>query len=114
MRFFARLHNNHPKWSYAKLDENMMVTEVKEKQAISTHATVGIYLFSEGRDFINGTMDMIASRDTVNEEFYVAPVYNYLVKENKKIGIFEIQEKLMHGTGTPEDYANYLNFLGQK
>jgi len=38
-----------PKWSFAKLDENELVTEVKEKVVISEFATVGIYLFSKGK-----------------------------------------------------------------
>ena len=32
-----------PKWSFAKIDDNGLVTEVKEKQVISQYATVGIY-----------------------------------------------------------------------
>jgi choline kinase len=34
----------HPKWSYAKLDENGFVSEVAEKKPISDNATVGVYL----------------------------------------------------------------------
>jgi HAD superfamily hydrolase (TIGR01509 family) len=35
--------STHPKWSYAKLDENGFVSMVAEKQPISNNATVGIY-----------------------------------------------------------------------
>lgn len=98
----------NPKWSFAKTNANGMVTEVKEKEVISNNATVGIYLFNKGKDFVNGTMDMIINNDRVNNEFYTCPVYNYCIKENKKIGIFNIDFAAMHGIGTPEDLTKYL------
>jgi len=97
-----------PKWSFARLDESGMVVEVKEKEAISQYATVGIYLYSRGMDFFNGAVDMIIENDRVNNEFYTCPVYNYLIKENKKIGIYNINFTQMHGIGTPEDLNQYL------
>ena len=103
--------DNDSKWSFAKLNAAGLVTEVKEKQPISNKATVGIYLFSRGQDFISGVLDMIASADTVNNEYYVAPVYNYLIKLGFKIGVFDINKTQMHGTGTPADLAKYLDFL---
>ena len=98
----------NPKWSFAKTNANGMVTEVKEKEVISNNATVGIYLFNKGKDFVNGTLDMIINNDRVNNEFYTCPVYNYCIKENKKIGIFNIDFAAMHGIGTPEDLTKYL------
>ena len=100
-----------PKWSFAKLDSADLVTEVQEKKPISEYATVGIYLFSKGADFVNGAIDMIIENDRANNEFYTCPVYNYLIKENKVIGIFNIDTKSMHGIGTPEDLNIYLENL---
>jgi NDP-sugar pyrophosphorylase family protein len=103
--------SDHPKWSYAKTDQDGIVTEVKEKVVISNKATVGIYLFSKGRDFVDGALDMIAEADKFNHEYYVCPIYNHLAKINKKVGIYDIQENQMHGTGTPEDLENYLKMI---
>lgn len=97
-----------PKWSFAKLNENDLVSEVKEKVVISEYATVGIYLYSKGNDFINAAIDMIIENDRVNNEFYTCPTYNYEIAEGKKIGIFNIDFKQMHGIGTPEDLKSYL------
>ncbi len=97
-----------PKWSFAKLDENNLVTEVREKVVISEYATVGIYLYSKGKDFINATIDMIIENDRVNNEFYTCPTYNYSIKEGSKIGIYNIKFEQMHGIGTPEDLKKYL------
>jgi NDP-sugar pyrophosphorylase family protein len=98
----------NPKWSFAKVDENGFVTKVKEKEAISNIATVGIYLFTKGIHFVNGSIDMIIQNDRVNNEFYTCPVYNYLIDVGKRIGIFNILQKEMHGIGTPEDLNRYI------
>lgn len=97
-----------PKWSYAKIDSNGVVTEVKEKEAISDYATVGVYFYARGEYFIDGAIDMIASNDRVNGEFYSCPVYNYVIRSGKKIGIYNIELSDMHGIGTPEDLTAFL------
>ncbi len=97
-----------PKWSFAKLDENDLVTEVKEKVVISEFATVGIYLYSKGKDFVDASVDMIIENDRVNNEFYTCPAYNYAIKDGSKIGIYNIEFEQMHGIGTPEDLNNFL------
>ncbi|EKE03244.1 MAG: hypothetical protein ACD_20C00228G0010 [uncultured bacterium] len=102
--------DNHPKWSFAKIDDNGIVTEVKEKEPISNYATVGIYLFTKGRTFVESAIDMIVRNDRVNNEFYVCPVYNYSIKAGANVGIYNINKDQMHGTGTPEDLNLYINF----
>ncbi|VAW58678.1 Nucleoside-diphosphate-sugar pyrophosphorylase involved in lipopolysaccharide biosynthesis/translation initiation factor 2B, gamma/epsilon subunits (eIF-2Bgamma/eIF-2Bepsilon) [hydrothermal vent metagenome] len=96
------------KWSYARIDENEIVQEVREKEAISEYATVGIYLYSKGRYFVNAAIDMIINRETINNEYYTCPTYNYLVKENLKVGIYNIEYTEMHGLGTPDDLNKFL------
>lgn len=98
----------NPKWSFAKLDNEDLVIEVKEKEAISEFATVGIYLFNKGSEFVGAAMDMIIENDRVNNEFYTCPVYNYIIKDGAKVGIYNIEYSAMHGIGTPEDLALYL------
>jgi dTDP-glucose pyrophosphorylase len=97
-----------PKWSFAKIDARGLVTEVQEKKPISEYATVGIYFFTRGRDFINSAIDMIARNERVNNEFYTCPTYNYAIRNGLKIGIYMIEHSAMHGIGTPEDLKHYL------
>ncbi|OEW13873.1 lipopolysaccharide biosynthesis protein [Campylobacter sp. BCW_6876] len=92
----------NPKWSFAKLN-NDLVVEVKEKEAISEFATVGIYFFNKGKIFVESAIDMIIENDRVNNEFYTCPVYNYAIKNGAKIGMYNIDFSKMHGIGTPED-----------
>jgi len=101
--------NKDSKWSFAKVDEaTKLVMYVKEKEAISDIATVGVYFFSKGKDFVDAAIDMIIENDRVNNEFYVCPVYNYLIKNGLKISTYNIDSKDMHGVGTPEDLNEFL------
>ena len=77
-------------------------------RAISDLATVGIYYFAKGSDFVKAALDMIVSNDRVNGEFYTCPVYNYLITLGAKIGVYEVNKDAMHGLGTPEDLRNYI------
>jgi NDP-sugar pyrophosphorylase family protein len=101
----------NPKWSFAKTDNNGLVTEVQEKKPISDTATVGIYFFSKGKYFVQSALEMIINNDRVNNEFYTCPVYNYMIKNKQKIGIYNIPIEKMHGIGTPEDLNAYINIL---
>lgn len=98
------------KWSYAKIDDNGYIVEIKEKVVISEHATVGIYYFARGRIFVENAIDMFVRNERVNNEFYVAPVYNYAISQGDKFGIYGIDMSQMHGTGTPEDLDKYIEF----
>lgn len=104
---FRDVHRD-PKWSFAKVDENGLVVEVAEKKAISDLATVGIYFFRNANAFIKASIDMIAHNDRVNQEFYTCPVYNYLIRNGAKIGVYEVPSEAMHGLGIPEDLRSYI------
>lgn len=98
----------HPKWSFAKVDENNKVIEVAEKNPISDNATVGMYYWKQGSDFIKYAEQMIEKDIRVNNEFYVCPVYNEAIQDNKHISCFMIEKDDMWGLGTPEELKYYL------
>tara|TARA_Y100001980_G_C14435978_1_gene223295 strand:- start:242 stop:862 length:621 start_codon:yes stop_codon:yes gene_type:complete len=99
-------HATHPKWSFAKSDANGIVTEVAEKNPISTDATVGFYYWKHGSDFVKYAEQMIEKDIRVNNEFYVCPVYNQAIEDGKVIRTKQIQS--MWGLGTPEDLEYFL------
>ena len=96
----------HPKWSYARTDKYGNVLEVAEKKVISDNATVGVYFWKKGSDYVKYAKQMIKKNIRVNNEFYVCPVFNEAIKDKKKIIIEEVSE--MWGLGTPEDLNNFL------
>ena len=99
-----------PKWSFVSLDSSGWVTRVVEKEVISDEATVGVYNFSNGTDFIRATEEMISRDLRVNGEFYVAPVYNLMIEKGARICVFNVEASggVMHGLGTPADLEAFL------
>ena len=96
----------HPKWSYAKLDDHGFVCEVAEKKPISDNATVGIYYWKKGSDYVKYADQMISNNIRTNNEFYVCPVFNEAIADGKKIRVKQIEK--MWGIGTPEDLNYFL------
>ena len=101
------------KWSYIRLEHDKVV-EVKEKEVISEFATTGIYLFNSGKAFIDSALDMIVRNERVNNEFYVAPVYNHMINNGLKIGHYNVKKSSFYGIGTPDDLNIYLDYLNEK
>ena len=99
-------HSTHPKWSYAKLNDDGFVIKVAEKKPISEHATVGIYFWKKGSDYVNCAERMIEKNIRVNNEFYVCPVYNEAILDGARVKTFHIEK--MWGLGTPEDLETFL------
>lgn len=93
------------KWSFVGFDEEGRVNRVVEKEVISDEATVGIYNFRKGSDFVAAAKRMIARNLRVNNEFYVAPAYNQMVEDGAKLGVYSIGTLAngMYGLGVPED-----------
>ena len=100
------------KWSFAKLIPGTeLVSEVAEKKPISTKATVGVYWFKQGQDFVAGVRQMMSKQIKTNGEYYVCPVFNELIGMGKQIYDYPITT--MNGLGTPEDLERYLNAINQ-
>ena len=96
----------HPKWSFVRTNSRGYVVEVAEKKPISNIATCGIYWYKKGSDFVKYAERMIEKNIRINNEFYIAPVYNELIEENKFLVPFYVHK--MWGLGTPEDLRYFL------
>ena len=77
--FIMTMTATDPKWSFVSFDAAGDVDGVVEKVPVSDVATVGIYNFSAGRQFVDAAHTMIAADKRVNGEFYVAPCYDELL-----------------------------------
>lgn len=96
------------KWSFARVNDYNLITEVAEKKPISNKATAGIYYWKHGSDFVKSAEQMIEKDIRVNNEFYVCPVYNEAIGNGLKIYNYMIESKDMWGLGTPEDLDYFL------
>lgn len=101
----------HPRWSFAKVNTNGMITEVAEKVPISNNATVGVYYFRHGKDFVWAVEEMIGKDIRRNNEFYICPVFNELIGRGCKIKAVEVDT--MWSLGTPEDITYFEKYFKQ-
>ncbi len=101
--------SNNPKHSYAKVNAEGFVTETDEKTVISNDATVGVYYWKKGSDYVKYAEQMIEKNIRTNNEFYVCPVFNQAIQDDKKVLIKEIDT--YKPLGTPEDLFLYTNML---
>ena len=109
---FYNPDSNDTKWSFAQVDNNGLVTKVAEKEYIGPNATTGIYYWQDGSKFVQYADEMIGKNERVKNEFYVCPVYNYLIRDGGKIRVSDC--KKMWGLGIPEDLEKFCKeFLNE-
>jgi len=98
-----------PKNSYARIDQQGFVQEIKEKEVISDISLNGIHYWRKGRYFVQSAEDMIKCNDRApNGEFYVGPSYNHMIKQGLKVGIHHIPNYQHNPVGVPEDLNSFL------
>ena len=91
--------------SYVKVDPNGEIVEVREKMVISNIATNGLHYWKRGHDFVKSANEMIKQDDRYNGEFYIAPTYNYMIKDGKRILPYFFN--LHFPIGVPDDLKKY-------
>ena len=94
------------KYSYAKLGDKENIVEVAEKVHISNNALTGLYHFKRTNDFIRIAEQHIKDNLTSKGEFYIAPMYNELIKEGKSLKLDFVSE--LHILGTPEELYQFI------
>ncbi|MBI2268231.1 MAG: hypothetical protein HYU80_02145 [Candidatus Blackburnbacteria bacterium] len=111
--------DNEPKWSYTLFDENRVASAVGEKDAElaakGAWANIGGYYFSKGKIYVEEAEEMIANGDMYGaegkKEFYLAPVYDRLIKKGHRVEVALIPQ--VWGLGTPKDVEYFENNFKQ-
>ena len=104
-------HSDTEKNSYVKLDRNGKPIKFAEKEVISNISLNGIHYWKKGVDFINSAEQMIDANDRAeNGEFYISISYNYMIKANKKIGIYHIPNESHHAVGVPLELERFIKY----
>ena len=84
--------STHPQFSFVKTGDDGFVKECSEKKPISDDATAGVYYFREGKSFVEAANQMIDKKITVDDQYFVCPVYNELILDGNKIRKFDIEK----------------------
>lgn len=104
-----------PKWSFTLFGKNRVASAVGEKDAElalkGAYANIGAYYFSKGRIFVEEAESMIRDGDMYGnegkKEFYVAPIYDRLIKKGHRVEVAITPR--MWGLGTPKDVEYFEN-----
>ena len=94
-------------WSYVEAFSNGLVTRVAEKKPISNVATAGLYYFRRWDVLRKAICDMVSEDDRTNNEFYLCPAYNYMIRDGARIKSVEMRADQFISLGTPEDLVKY-------
>ena len=99
---------NH--WSFAKLDDDGKVIEVREKVRISDNCTLGAYYFSSAQLYKELYEEYYKDNSRMEKnEKYIAPLYNFMIEKGIPVTISIVDEKKVHVLGTPEELQVFLN-----
>ncbi|MCC6635578.1 MAG: glycosyltransferase family 2 protein [Chitinophagaceae bacterium] len=98
-------------WSFAEAidDNSTIVKRTTEKQRVSDLCSTGLYYFKEISFFEETYLHNKNNNIRVNNEFYVAPLYNFLIKNGYKIHYHLINNNEVEFLGTPEEYTTLIN-----
>jgi bifunctional N-acetylglucosamine-1-phosphate-uridyltransferase/glucosamine-1-phosphate-acetyltransferase GlmU-like protein len=97
--------STNPHHSYVKLDDECLVTEIKEKQVISDDAVAGVYWFKSGVLLEEYCRRVLDSGDTYNGEFYLSSVIAAMVADGRPVTTFQVGWEDLAMLGTPEELA---------
>ena len=108
-------HADTDKNSYARVNKEGLVQEIREKQVISNISLNGIHYWQQGQYFVNSAQAMIQANDRApNGEFYIGPSYNYMVKAEQTVGIYHIPNQFHHPVGVPDDLDKFIRYENSK
>lgn len=99
-------------WSFIEPGRNNSVIRTTEKLRISNLCSNGLYYFKKLSQFRSAFYGSISDKDTLNGEFYVAPLYNRLIKEGLDIKYRLVPQKEILHCGVPLDYEFLKSKLG--
>lgn len=98
--------STEPRYSYAEVDDNMIVKRTAEKEVISSHALCGAYFFSTAQGFLRAAHRLLDEPIFTKPEYYVSLLYNYLLADGETVRLATMEE--YYSYGTPEELKRYL------
>ena len=108
-------HAQTDKNSYARVNKEGLVQEIREKQVISNISLNGIHYWKQGSSFVTSARTMLAADDRApNGEFYIGPTYNYMIKAGQTVGIYHIPNQFHHPVGVPDDLDKFIRYENSK
>jgi RpiB/LacA/LacB family sugar-phosphate isomerase len=110
--FLLTFKANSPAHSYVELDEDGRAIRTAEKEVISQNAAVGVYYYRTGKMFVEYAERLIEEDVRVKNEYYICPMFNYLIEEGMNVGVHQTEK--MHVLGTPAELEFFVDHVTPK
>lgn len=91
-------------WSFIELNDQNSVIRTTEKNRISDLCSDGLYFFKHISVFLNLVEDALREQDFVNNELYIAPLYNRMIQRGDTVSYDLIKSQQISFCGTPDEY----------
>lgn len=101
----------HPRWSYARTDEQGNIVETAEKRPISRNAIAGLYYFSRGKDFVSSAMKSIQKDENINGVYYISPAINQMILSGKIVRMAKVENRSYHTFYMPSKITEYEQYI---
>lgn len=92
-------------WSFIEIDDTDTVIRTTEKQRISDLCSDGLYYFASKSLYMKLLAEAKHQQLLVNNELYIAPVYNLLIQQGAQVRYHCIDSNEIDFCGTPDEYA---------
>ncbi|AQT06289.1 hypothetical protein A0U91_14780 (plasmid) [Acetobacter persici] len=113
----------HPRYSSVRVSGDRsdcheaykhFVEEVSEKNPISRNASVGVYWFRRGVDYIDACKEMIRKDVRVDGQFFVSMAYNEIILENGIVVSHKIDRDSYFPIKTPREVLALQNHFAHR
>lgn len=96
-------------WSFVLPGKSNTVLKTTEKERVSNLCSDGLYYFRSKARFEGCFLEALEAGDAVKGEYYVAPLYNKCIKENRDVRYEVVSFNSVLFCGTPGEYELLLN-----
>jgi len=98
-------------YAYLKADENFEMLELREKQSFTDirhyeFASTGVYYLAKWQLYKKWANYLLEKGISVGQEYYISLIYNLIVQNGGRVGLFEVDKFICWGT--PEDLEEYF------
>ena len=109
MVFYTKNYDTNAIYSYIELNDESIITNIKEKNKISDNANTGAYAFTDINVLYDYCKYVLDNNITFNNEPYTSCVISEMVKSNIIFKGHELKEECVFSLGTPSAVEKYID-----
>ena len=100
-------HGSGIQYSYAAVEHGGAVTATAEKDPISNHICAGYFYFRTASLCFDAIKSMMRNTSPIRNEWYLAPCFNEMIIEGKKVIYYPVPK--LYSMGTPADLTKTID-----